>query len=688
MLTALDHVLAAAVIQADASGTGTMDAFRGLHLGPDDVARDLGRLPCTPAYSVPQDNLAATLAGTSPLARLPDLYQLSTFERACLLLAIAPEIDLRYERIFAYLQDDVTRKRPTVSLALDLFSADAEARWEHARRLAPDGPLWRDRLLDASSAGSAARPSLPLVLDGQVLRFLLGEAGVEPGLAPWCALRAPAHVVLPSFTSGVDMPALARLAQRAAAAGTPMVLHLVGPHGTGKRRATDVLASHVNRAVLAIDLRGALHTGDFDDAVRRALRAAWLHDALPFLHGYDALVDASERQPMRSLAQALSRMPGPTVLAGRRPWQPDGAPALAVVRIEFDTREPAVREAAWVTALSRHGIPLQPEPLAALSTRFLLTHAQIEAAAASARNAHDWQADQAGVAITGGPTASDIARAARAQCGHSLALLARRINPRRTWRDLVLPDESVAILREISARVVHRERVMGDWGFEDRLSLGKGIAALFAGPSGTGKTLAAEVIAADLGLDLFQIDLANVVSKYIGETEKNLDRVFEAAGTANAVLLFDEAEALFGKRSEVRDAHDRYANLEIAYLLQKMDEFDGLAILSTNMRQNIDEAFTRRLAFTVHFPFPEEADRKRIWELIWPDALPRAADIDADLLSRELLLSGGHIKNAALAAAFYAAADGGVVTRAHVLRAANREFQKMGRVASPVEARR
>ena len=202
------------------------------------------------------------------------------------------------------------------------------------------------------------------------------------------------------------------------------------------------------------------------------------------------------------------------------------------------------------------------------------------------------------------------------------------------------------------------------WGFGRKLAQGKGVTALFAGPSGTGKTMAAEVIAGELGLDLYKIDLAGVVSKYIGETEKNLDRIFAAAEDANAILFFDEADALFGKRSEVRDAHDRYANIEIAYLLQKMEEYDGVAILATNLRSNLDEAFVRRLAFTVHFPFPDEADRRRIWRGIWPAATPLAADVDLDFLAAQFKLSGGNIKNIALAAAFLAAADGRPVAMA------------------------
>ena len=222
-------------------------------------------------------------------------------------------------------------------------------------------------------------------------------------------------------------------------------------------------------------------------------------------------------------------------------------------------------------------------------------------------------------------------------------------------------------------------------GFYHKLSLGKGVTALFAGPSGTGKTMAAEIIANELGLDLYKIDLSGVVSKYIGETEKNLDRIFAAAENANAILFFDEADALFGKRSEVRDSHDRYANIEISYLLQKMEEYEGIAILATNLRQNLDESFVRRLAFTVHFPFPDEDSRRRIWAGIWPARTPLAPETDMDRLARRFKLSGGNIKNVALAAAFLAAGDGNLVTMEHLIHATRREYQKMGKVLSKTE---
>jgi SpoVK/Ycf46/Vps4 family AAA+-type ATPase len=264
-----------------------------------------------------------------------------------------------------------------------------------------------------------------------------------------------------------------------------------------------------------------------------------------------------------------------------------------------------------------------------------------------------------------------------------MAALAARIEARAGWDDIVLPDDALAQLHELCARASLGHRVLGDWGFDRRLALGKGVTALFAGPSGTGKTLAAEVIANALGLDLYRIDLSAVVSKWIGETEKNLDRLFRAAD--NAILFFDEADALFGKRSEVREAHDRYANVEISYLLQKMESHEGVTILATNLRNNLDEAFLRRLAFVVYFPFPDDGHRRRIWERIWPAQTPIAEDVDLDHLATAFKLSGGNVKNIALAAAFLAATRDAPVAMADVLHAVRREYQKIGRTLSADE---
>jgi SpoVK/Ycf46/Vps4 family AAA+-type ATPase len=271
----------------------------------------------------------------------------------------------------------------------------------------------------------------------------------------------------------------------------------------------------------------------------------------------------------------------------------------------------------------------------------------------------------------------------RSQNAAALEKLARRVEPAVGWDDLVLPAPVREQLTELALRVRHREQVLGGWRLRPGGGRGRGVTALFAGDSGTGKTMSAEVVAADLGLDLYVVDLSTVVDKYVGQTEKNLERIFTEAAGVNGVLLFDEADAIFGKRSEVSDAHDRYANLESAYLLQRMESFDGVAVLTTNLRANLDEAFLRRLDVVVDFPTPDAAQRRALWDRCLGSELPRADDVDLDRCARDFELSGGGIRACAVSAGYLAAAAGGPVTMAMLLAAAQREYRKLGRLVLP-----
>jgi SpoVK/Ycf46/Vps4 family AAA+-type ATPase len=363
-----------------------------------------------------------------------------------------------------------------------------------------------------------------------------------------------------------------------------------------------------------------------------------------------------------------------------------------MLAVEFVTPEFGSRRACWQRGAEEAGSTLAASDLDALAWRFRFTPGQIAETVAAARRAARWRA--ARVSSTAAspdgarPTADELFAAARAQSGHDLGALARRIEPKYAWRDIVLPPDQLNQLKEICDQARHRHLVFDEWGFGRKLSNGRGLSVLFSGPPGTGKTMSAEVIARELHLDLFKIDLSGIVSKYIGETEKNLNRIFDAAESADAILFFDEADALFGKRSEVQDAHDRYANIETAYLLQKMEEYEGVAILATNLRQNLDEAFMRRLSFIVQFPQPDAASRRLIWGGMWPPQTPLADDVDLDCLSRQFKLSGGNIKNIVLAAAFLAAEEGGPVAMRHLLRAVQREYRKLGRALPEAELAR
>jgi hypothetical protein len=342
------------------------------------------------------------------------------------------------------------------------------------------------------------------------------------------------------------------------------------------------------------------------------------------------------------------------------------------LRAAFDMPPYDERMAAWQRALEPVEAREKELRLDELSSKFKLTTTQIVRAVNTA----------ADVAASRGEAVSytDLVAGAQAHSSLRLGKLARKVSPRYDWADLILPPDRVEQLQEICSRIRFVHVVNDSWGFDRRVSAAPGVTALFAGESGTGKTLAAEVIARDLGLLLYKIDLSSVVSKYIGETEKNLSAIFEEAHMSNAVLFFDEADALFGKRSEVKDAHDRYANLEVAYLLQQLETYEGVAILATNLRQNLDEAFTRRLSFLVDFPFPEREYRELLWRAHFPEQAPVARDVNLAHLADRFPLAGGNIRNAAIASAYLAAADGGTITMTHVRHAIRREHQKMGRL--------
>jgi hypothetical protein len=359
----------------------------------------------------------------------------------------------------------------------------------------------------------------------------------------------------------------------------------------------------------------------------------------------------------------------PVVLFGRRSWDPIWS-AQVPLCLEAPTVAASDVAGLWTTLVESD---LEPglDVISAVGAANL-DPGQVERAASAAW----WQAVHAGRPIG----REELRFGTRSQNAAGLERLARRVEPGVGWSDIVLPDRPMQLLRELAGRARRRTLVLDDWGMRQGGGQGNGISALFAGPSGTGKTMAAEVIAYELGFDLYTVDLATVVDKYIGETEKNLERIFSEAERVNGVLFFDEADALFGKRSDVKDAHDRYANVETAYLLQRMESFDGVAILATNLRANLDAAFTRRLDALIDFPSPDAEHRRLIWERALRPGVPRADDVDVDVLAERFDLTGGNIRNVALAAAYFAAEEGRPVSMADLMRGTQREFLKLGRL--------
>ncbi|MEU6885650.1 ATP-binding protein [Streptomyces viridosporus] len=648
------------------------DPFRGLYVNAEQAERSMRRPPgeplCAPGDSQPAgsepgwERIAATERGWSWLRTG---YALSDFELDVVLLALAPEVDPRYERLYGYLQDDVNRRRPTMGLALDLLTVTARERLAARRYFGAEAPLLGRRVLSLLPNPRAEAASVIgrfLVLDEQIVDVLLDQGGLDRRLTAFCELLTPPP-------APVEDEALYRMVGEAWGR-VPLRLYFQGPPGAGGRRTAQTLAAALAVPLLAVDTEDILHD---DTVLELVFREATLHGALLHLDDVDSPCTPA-------LADRLAAYDGVVTLAGSRPWVPTSRRPLGVLTVPYAPGDTTQRRTTWQQAFAAHGVEAAAADLDALAVRFRLGPSQIEDAVLTARTAARLRTKDDPELAARPPSRAELFAAARAQTGHELTTLARRVEPSRGWEDIVLPAESLELLHSLCEWIVHRRQVMEEWGFDRRMSQGRGISALFAGPSGTGKTMAAEVVAHDIGLDLFKIDLSMVVSKYIGETEKNLERVFTAAADADAILFFDEADALFGKRSDVHDAHDRYANIEVSYLLQRMEEYDGLAILATNMRRHLDDAFTRRLRFIVEFPFPDDAERRRIWDVCIPPEAPRAPDVDLDRLARDFRLSGGNIHNIVLHAAFLAVAGDGRIGMTELLRATRREYLKMGKV--------
>jgi AAA+ superfamily predicted ATPase len=673
----LDQVLQAACDDAERAygATAGADPYRGFYVAPQDFRRLIGLPPGAPMFRLDPDRGDPRL-----FADLQRQFDLNDFDVDALLIALAPEIDLRYQRLFAYLQDDVARRRPSIDLVLNLLCPTAETRLRARARFLPDAPLVAGRLLTVSAPAGGSGPFLAreVEVEEAVVSAILGRPVIDRRLQAFASLDLP-RAAAPADGKIVD--ALTAIVERHDGdPDRPCVFYFHGPRHAGQDAAAAALAARLGKPLLSADCR-TIVGADIDAPTAGALllRDARLHDAVLLLEvAAPAAPELHAR--LRALLGVLRHGLGPIVVSGDVPWAAlhglvDAAPC-DVVTVDVTLPDFAERLAIWRDALGPAAAS-DGELAEVLAGRFRLAAPQIHAAVAAAhgqaRLRAAREADRAPAA-----RADDFLAAARGQTTTRLGALARQIRPKFRTRDLILPHDAIAQLDEVCNQVRQRHVVYDRWGFDAKLSVGKGISVLFSGPPGVGKTMAAEVFANELGLDLFKIDLSQIVSKYIGETEKNLDRVFDEARASNAILFFDEADALFGKRSEVRDSHDRYANIEIAYLLQKMDEYEGLSVLATNLKQNLDEAFARRLSFVIDFPFPDEDSRLRIWQSIWPRELPMREDVDLGYVARTFRLSGGSIKNVAVAAAFLAARQGEPVSTAHLVRATRRELQKIG----------
>lgn len=615
------------------------------------------------------------------LEKLANAFHLTPFDIDILLICMASEIDLRYERLYAYLQDDVTKKRPSVDLVLNLLSPSFEVKLIARKLFAINAPLRKFDLIHLYDDPSQQTPAFLgkfLKINERIADYLHDLDEVDARLLPYLKKKKP-ELKLNDLVLPKDLKhRVTLLAKGKKNSSVPLIFYFQGPYGVAKHSTADALCNTIGVNLLTIHLEKLqkVEKARFSMLIRLACRETLLQKATLYFSNFDSLLAKDNRSNLYVFLRELEGLQGLTFLAGNTTWVPkDALHGTLFVRIKFPLPDYADRMQLWAMTLNGNMSQETDLNLEPLASKFRFTGGQIRDAAATAHNLASWR-DPENVQMN----MTDLYTASRLQSNRKLGTLARKITPRYLLKDIVLPADSLKQLQEICNYIKYYTMVYLKWGFDAKLSIGKGLSALFYGPSGTGKTMAAEIIAHELNLDLFKVDLSTVVSKYIGETEKNLGRIFYEAETSNAILFFDESDALFGKRSEVKDSHDRYANIEIGYLLQKLDEYTGVVILATNLKKNMDTAFLRRMHFSIEFPFPEANHRRRIWQNIFPEQIPLSNDIVFGFLAKQFKFSGGNIKNTALAAAFYAAGDGQMVTMEHLIHATKREFQKMGKL--------
>lgn len=631
-----------------------MSSENWLDANQDYLSGELARVRAYFESPASQARPAASDEAHSALQGLCKTFALTPFERDVLLLCAGVELDSRFASTVAAAQHDSGQTAPTFSLAL---AALPDAHWS---ALTPSRPLRYWRLIEIGANGGLTRA--PLRIDERILNELVGAPHLDERLAGWVAPAPPASELVASQLA---------LVERITRAWTQEVLPLIqlgGDDAAGKRAVAASACTELGLRLMTLEA-SALPTDarDLDGLIRLWEREAVLSCSALLLDCED--FEPSEAARSFAVTHLIQALHSPLFVSSQeRPRRP-ARPALLL-----DVHKPTASEqrSLWAAALGAHAETLNGA-LDGLTVQFDLSAPAIQSASADA------------AANAPGDLANGLWNAARAQARPRLEGLAQRIEPVATFDDIVLPPAQLETLHDIARHVRQRHIVYETWGFRAKGARGLGISALFAGASGTGKTMAAEVLANELRLDLQRIDLSQVVSKYIGETEKNLRRVFDAAEEGGAILLFDEADALFGKRSEVKDSHDRYANIEVSYLLQRMEAYRGLAILTTNMKEALDTAFLRRIRFVVHFPFPDAAARAEIWRRIFPDRTP-TEPLDYARLAR-LNIAGGNIRNIALNAAFLAADAGAPVRMSFLLSATKSEYLKLDKTLTESEVR-
>ncbi|UHA73455.1 ATP-binding protein [Paenibacillus sp. 481] len=632
--------------------------------------------------------LCTKLQAVTPLQYVSIVFGLSAYEARCIMICLAPEVHRKYEKIYAYLQDDVTRKSASVDLILQLTEGEWEEKFQARSYLSAGSTLQRFFFTSHTQVSGHTLLSKSLQLDEKIVAFMLGANKLDDRLSPFCEMIYPSGQLSELLVDKQLQDKLKAFAGRMYESDSHsdskgqqgLLICISGAAGSGKLFHVKHFCQHFLHPLLVVDVRRMLQEDKpFDELITHLIREAVLQQAVICFRHIEASLqqDPAISKKLDLIISSMKYFPRAVFFLSERAWKPNIAVQRRCMDAEIDIPDEGQREKLWSKMSQPYVCDQAGISWGTLAGAFRFTPGRIEQALEQAHTISLWD-----VAEGGRIRYEHVVAACYRGAQHQLETKSTRIKPKYGWADVILPLEQMEQLRNACNQIKYRHIVFGEWGFSQKLSYGKGVSMLFSGPPGTGKTMAAEVIAGELALQMYKIDLAQVVSKYIGETEKNLHDIFREAQLSHAILFFDECDALFGKRSEVKDSHDKYANMETSFLLQKMEEYEGITIMATNYAQNIDEAFLRRISYVVKFPFPDATYREGIWRSLYPKEAPVSDEVDYAYLGRKLELSGGHIKNIVVSSAFLAAEAGESIGMRHILQAARYELLKNGKIMS------
>lgn len=622
------------------------------------------------AFIALMDDLNREAGGkTFGLGQIASLFGLNVVEEICLFLSVLPEIDGAYGKVFGWLNGDPHKTRPVMEVAAVVMGFDQMMKSQVRERLEQDSSFVRYILEDGWKESKEPFWSRELVPDSRIAGWVLGiETGTEAlkQYSAWITPEDKKELEEESRYLSVLLHAC-EICQEEQEQWEKQekqkAVCLYGKEGGGKKELLKQYSEKTGKRILLLHWN-QLEEEKQNSLVGKAIREAVLTGSILAVE-YDPTTEAKQQA---ELWKELTGAPSPLILISQeQPSKPEEASVeLIPVHIEDPTYEE--RCAIWQHYLEQYGI--ETEEGTRLAVKFAFLPGQIRGAVRHYKNALRMHSEET----------TSLYESCFSQLNHQLYERASKINTKYSWNQLILPDSQKQLMHDICAQMENKYTVYDTWGFGKTVAYGKGVTVVFSGPPGTGKTMAAQILAKELNLELFKIDLSQMVSKYVGETEKNLASVFHEAEISNAILFFDEADSLFGQRSEVKSSNDRYANLETSYLLQRLEEYEGMTVLATNYLKNIDEAFMRRMKYIIQFQFPDAAARQQIWRVTMPKEAPISPDIDYEFLGNNLELAGGSIKNVVVYAAFMAADQGKCIGMGELLKAARYEMQKTGKI--------